>query len=454
MNVNYEKLDNVHGRIVVDIEEKDYADKVKAQLKELAVRRPEPGFRPGKTPMSLLRKKYGDGLKYDIVNREVGNAIYDYIQQNKLHVLGNPIPEADNSFDIASPDFKFSFKVGVAPEIDTHLNKDLHVPYYKITVSDDMVQTQDKALRRRFGRQDNGEVTDETCLVKGVLTELDENGSPRQDGVVVENGILSVEYIKDPEQKKLFADKKSGDKIIFNPAATCDSNPTELASMLNIDKADVDAHKGDFEFDLKEIIVLRPADHDQEFFDNVFGKDQVHNEEEYDKSLRAVIAGQLRGDSNYRFTIDSKKALMDALGDIELPDDVLKTYLISQNENLNEENIDEKYPEILPTLRWELLTEAILEQLDLKVTEDDLRSTASLMTRQQLAQYGIAQAPDEMVEKYSKQLLEDKNARQQVFRQASDMMLFDGIYKNCTPDEKEVSVEEFNALFTPAEKED
>ena len=450
MKVDYAKIDEVNGEITVTLEEKDYADKVKKQLKEIGKNHAEPGFRPGHVPAGLIQKKYGAAVKYDIINKEVGNAVFDYIKENKLHVLGNPVPQQNEEFSIDDADFTLKFKVGIAPEFDTHVNKDLHVPYYTIKVSDEMIDNQDQQFSRRFGKQEPGETVDATALVKGVLTELDENGQPKENGVVVENGIVSPQYFKSDEQRELFMGKKVGDVVKFNPAATCDANATEMASMLNIDKSDVDAHKGDFNMEIKEIIVLKPAEHNQEFFDMVFGADKVHNEEEYRAALKDMISAGLRNDSNYRFTIDARNAIAAAIGELQLPDEVLKDFLKSQNEALNNENIDEEYTRLRPELEWELEKEAIASQLDIKVDEEDLKNTARMMAQSQFAQYGMANVPAETLDRYASDILKDEKARNQVYNQTVDMKLYNGIRASVTVDEKEVNVEEFNDLFRNA----
>ena len=450
MNVNYEKLDDVRGEITVTLEEKDYADKVKKQLKDIAKARPEPGFRPGHTPIGVIQKKYGDAVKYDVINKEIGTAVYDYIRENKLHVLGNPVPVVEQEVDFTKPDFEFKFKIGLAPELDTKVNKDLHVPFYTIEVTDEMVNDQDNALRRRFGTQGPGEVTDPTAIIKGVLTELNPDGSVKEDGIVVENGIFSLQYFKSEDQKKLFEDKHPGDVVRFNPAATCDSNPTELSSMLNIDKNDVANHLGDFNVDIKEIIVVKPAELNQEYFDSVFGKDKVHNEEEYRKAVKELIQNQLLADSNYRFSIDAKNDIVKAQGQVDLPDDILKDYLKQANETLTDENIDEEYEKMRPELIWQILRDKIVEQFNIKVEEDDVRNLARAVTRDQLAQYGMANVPDELLDKYATNLLQDKKSADRLVAQAYDMKIFSAIKDAVTVDDKNVSVQQFNELFIPA----
>lgn len=445
MNVNYSKLDDVRGELTVVIEEKDYADKVKQQLKEISKKHPEPGFRAGHVPAGILQKKYGKSVKYDVVNNAVGEAVFDYIKENNLHVLGNPIPE-QNDVNLDDAELTFKFKLGLAPEFDTHVDKSLKVPYYTIRVTDEMINTQDEAFRQRLGKQEPGDTVDATAVVKGVITELNEDGSVKEDGIVVENGIVSPAYFRNDDQKKLFEGKHVGDSLVFNPAATCDANPTEMASMLNIDKGDVDSHKGDFKFDIKEIIVLNPAEHNEEFFKTLFG-DKVKSEEEYREAVKQMIAQSLAGDSNFRFSIDAKNAILNAVGSLTLPDEILKSFLKSQNEALTDENIDEEYDRIRKDLEWEIIKEKVAGQLDVKVSEEDLREMAKLIARNQLAQYGMTNATDDMLDKYAVEILKDAKARNQVYSQTADMKLFAGIKAAADIDNKEVSVEQFNDLF-------
>ena len=374
------------------------------------------------------------------------------MKEHKLPVLGNPVPEKNENFDINDTQFTFVFNVGLAPDFETHVDKDLKVPYYTIEVTDEMIDNQSEGLRRRMGEQVKGDTVEPDALVKGVMTELDADGKPLEGGLVQERGILAPKYFKSEEQRKLFEGKKVGENIVFNPYATCEGNPTELSSMLNIDKNEVDSHKGDFSMDITEIIVLRPADLNQEFFDQVFGKDKVHNEEEYRASLKEMIANQLRADSNYRFTIDAKEAILKAVGSIDLPDSILKDYLKMQNESLTDETVEKEYEEARPQLVWQIIRDRVAEQLQIKLEEDDIRNVAHMVARNQFAQYGMTSAPEESVEHLAQEILKDQKSRERLVDQAFEMKLYEGIHGAVSLDEKTVSVEEFNALFAAPEK--
>ncbi len=452
MNVNYEKLDNVNGEITVTIEEKDYSDKVAQQLKQIGKTHAEPGFRPGHVPAGLIAKKYGNAVKYDVINKTVGDAVFDYIKENKLHVLGQPVPVADNDLKLDEKEMSFKFKVGVAPEIDNHVNKDLNVPYYKINVTDEMVDEQIDGLRKRFGHQVPGEETTPEAVIKGAITELNEDGSVKENGVVVENGIIAPVHFSDEDQKKLFENKKVGDSVVFNPAATCNANATEMSSMLNIDKADVDAHKGDFRFDIKEIIVLKPAELDQEFFDNAVGKDKAHNEEEFKAAIKELIGLNFDNDSNYRFTIDAKDAVLKAVGQLELPEAILKEFLVRQGEGINAENVDAEFDKMRQQLEWDLIRDNVAVKFDVKVNEEDVLDEARGVVARQLMQYGPAALTDELVDKYAHEVVADDKNREMLFQNALNRKVFEVIKENVTLDNKEVSVEEFRNLFIPAQQ--
>ena len=447
MNVEFKKLDNVNGELTVTLEEKDYADKVKKQLKEIGKNRPEPGFRAGHVPMGLLEKKYGTAVKYDVVNRDIVDAVYDYIKDNKLRVLGQPVPDKDNELKEGATEFTFKFKVGLAPEIDVNIGKAMKIPYYTIAVTDDMVDQEITALRKRFGVQGPGEETEPDAVIKGVISELNPDGSVKEDGIVVDNGILAPIHFTSEEQKKLFEGKHPGDIVTFNPAASCNSNVTEMSSMLNIDKTDVDNHKGDFNFEIKEIIVLKPAELDQEFFDNAVGKDKAHNEEELKAAVKDLIKDQLKGESDFRFSVDARNLIEKSVGNVQLPEDVLKHFLMSQNQQLNPENIDEEFTKIRSQLVWDLTKDEIVSKFNIEVSEDDIMDQARIAVYRQLSQYGPASLAEGIIDHYAKEVMKDQKNRDSFERNALNKKIYDTIKENVTLDNKELSIDDFRKLY-------
>ena len=454
MKIDFEKIDDVNGQVTVSIEEKDYADNVKKELKRVGKTHAEPGFRPGHVPAGVIEKKYGKAVKYDTVSKAEGEALYKYIEENKLPVLGNPIPDKGNDLNPDQVDYTLKFKVGLAPKMDIKADKSLKIPYYKIEITDEFVNRQDEHMRQRFGKQVPGEEVNETALVKGVITELNEDGTVKEGGVVVENGIVAPQYFKSEDQRNLFIGKHVGDKVVFNPWATCDGNAVEMSSMLNIDKKDAENYKGDFQFDIKEIIVLKLAELGDEYFKEAFGENGgVVDEKTYREALKKMIENTLAPEENYRFTIDAKEVILNKVKDTKLPDEVLKEYLIMNNENIDEKNVDEIYNGMKNTLLWDLAKEAIAEQLDVKVTDEDLLNTARMMARQQFAQYGMANVPEESIDRFANDILKDKKTIDRLRQNTADMKFFNALKDAVEVETKDVTAEQFNDLFKEAEKE-
>lgn len=458
MNVTLEKVGNVNGFITVSIEANDYQDKVKKELKTIGLRHPERGFRPGHVPMALLQKKYGREALVETINREAYDALVKHIQDNKLNILGDPM--IANAADLVwenGNDFNIKFEVGLAPEITYAVSKDTTIPYYNIEVSDEMLKKNDEMLLSRAGKQVPGEEVDETALVKGSMVELNEDGSVKEDGISVENTIVSPQHFKADDQKALFAGKKVGDEVVFNPWATCEGSAVELASMLNTDKDKVAEMKSNFKMTITEILVVKKAEHNQEFYDEVFGTGKITSEEEYFAKLKENIANQMKGDSNYRFTIDARKAIMDKVGALELPADFLKRWLLRQDDKkYTPETIDADFEKMTPDLCWQLVKEKIVRDLAVKVEEADFLNIAKLIAVQQFAQYGMTNLPDDVVERYAKEILDNKEYRQRIAERAVEDKMYAGIKEAVNIEEKSISVDDFNALFkaeeeTPAE---
>lgn len=453
MKIDFEKIDDVNGVVTVSIEQADYADDVKKELKKIGKTHAEPGFRAGHVPAGVLEKKYGKSVKYDVVSKAVGNALYKYIEENHLPVLGQPIPYKENDLNPADDSYTLKFKVGLAPVLDVKADKDLHIPYYKITVTDEMIDQQDKSLRGRFGKQEKGDEVDATALVKGVITELNEDGTVKEGGIVMENGIVAPQYFKSEEQKALFVGKHVGDKVVFNPWDTCDGNESELSSMLNIEKSQVAEHNGNFEFDIKEIIVLKPAELGEEYYKEVFGPDgNVTDEAGYRAAVKVMIENSLANEENYRFTIDARDVIMDKVKDAKLPDDVLEEYLIINNKDINDENVKEVYTGMKGSLLWDLAKDAIMTQLGITLTDEDVKDTAKALARQQFMQYGMANPPEDAVDRFAEDILKDKKSIDRLRQNALDTKFFNGLRQAVSVDVNEVSVDGFNDLFKKEEE--
>ena len=453
MNVSHQNTDNLNAVISIEISKADYQDKVDKSLRAYGQKANIPGFRKGKVPFSILTKMFGKSVRVEEINRLVSEALYNYIRDNKLNILGEPMTAEDMTVDLdAQDDFTFRFDVALAPELNVKVDKSIKVPYYTITVDDDMVKRQDESFRARFGKQVSvDESTDEKDLVKGSMVELSSDGTPLEGGITVESTIVSPNYFKSDDEKAKFAGVKKGDKVVFNPSKSCNASVAELASMLNIDKEKAANVTSDFEMTVTDITHLQPAELDQEFFDSVFGKDTVKTEEEYLAKIREMIAHQLVPESDYRFSLDSRAAIEKAVGDFELPDAFLKRWLLATDKERKAETIDDDYSRMVPDLKWQLIKEQIVKQFDIHVDDNDLKAMAKRVAASQFAQYGMTGVPDDVLERYGNEMLSNKDTRSRLINQATEMKIQTAIKESVTLNHKEVSMEKFQKLFEAAE---
>lgn len=448
MEIKFEKSGEIRGVITVNVTEADYEAKVTEKLKEIGKKHVIPGFRKGHISLPELRKRFGREVKSESINDVVINAVFDYIKEQNIHILGQPIPAEAVEIDLQQKDYEFKYDVALWPELNLKVDKSVNLPFYQIEVTDKMVEDQDKSLCERFGTQEPGDEVDSKAVVKGVIEQLDTEGNvvTGEDAIMVQNGIVAPFLFKDKDQEALFIGKHVNDKIVFNPFKASGEQVAEVASMLNIDKEKAAETKGDFQFVISEIIVVKPAEHNQEYFDNVFGKDKVHNEDEYRAALRNMIASSLMPNSFQLFNRDAHDYLMKTYGDMNLDNDLLKKFILMTDRNLTAEQLEADYDKMLPSIKWDIISGEIADKLNVKVTEDDLLARAKFIANQQLQQYGMMNMDEETIADFGRRILSDKNSRKRIAEEVEDLKMFDAIRNNVTIDEKTVSLDEFSKI--------
>lgn len=453
MNVTLEKIDNVSARLIVAVQENDYQEKVTQEIKHIGRTHAIPGFRKGHVPFSELNRRFGKQVASDVINHEVYEAVANYIQENKLAILGEPLPVEIQELDIKNQkDYTFQYEIGLAPELDINLGNDTTLDFYPIEVSQEMIDEQSNSMRERFGSQGAGEEVDAKALVKGTIMELNEDGSIKEgeDAIQVNSGIVAPMYFKSKEEGEKFLGKKVGDKVVFNPWAATEGNETQLASMLEISKEKAAEAKANFEFAIAEILVVKPAELNQEYFDGLFGKDKVTSEEEYYAEIKKMISSQISGNSDIIFRMHAEKALVEKYGNFELPSEFLKKWLVARNNEFTAETIDAEYEKMIPSLKWQLIKERIAAACEIKIEEADVMAHAKMIAANQFAQYGMTNMDDETLTDYAKRILEDKNYRPRIIEEAGDIKLFEAIKAKVTLNEKPVSLDEFKEIAAKA----
>lgn len=450
MNVSMQNVDKVSALLTVNIEKADYQERVEKVLKKYRQQVNMPGFRKGMVPMSLIKKQFGKSAMAEEVDKLMQDAVNNYIRENKVNMLGMPLPNDEKmqtiDFD-TQENFEFVFDIALAPEFKAEVTEQDAIDFYTIAVSDEMVNSQVDMYAQRAAKYEKVEEYADRDMVKGLLAELDENGNTKEGGIQVEGAVMMPSYMKNDEQKAIFATAKVNDVLVFNPNAAFDGNEAELSSLLKIKREEVAEMKSNFSFQIEEITRAVPAALDQALFDQVFGEGAVSSEEEFRGKIKESIAAQFEADSNYKFLLDARTYLMNKVGKLEFPDALLKKIMLLNNEDKGESFVEENYEKSLEELTWHLIKEQLTEAFGIKVEQADILAMAKENTRMQFAQYGMMSIPEEMLENYAKEMLKKKETVEGLVNRAIESKLAAALKGKVALNNKEVSMEEFNDLL-------
>lgn len=447
MNISLQNVDSVSAVLTVQIEKADYQEKVEKALKTLRQKVNMPGFRKGMVPAGLIKKQYGVSVLAEEIDKLLQEKVFEYIRENKVNMLGTPLPKENQVNFETEENFEFSFDIALAPEFNVELSANDSVDYYDINVTDEMVDQQVKMYTQRTAKYEKVEDYQDNDMLKGLLAELDENGNTKEGGVQVEGAVMMPVYMKNDEQKAIFNGAKTNTVLVFNPSVAFDNNEAELASLLKLKKEEVADHKGNFSFQIEEITRMIPGELTQELFDQVLGEGKAHNEEEFRAQIKETIAKQFEADSDYKFLIDVRTYLTNKIGKLEFPDALLKRIMLDNNKEKGEEFVAENYEKSLEELTWHLIKEKLVAANDIKVEQGDLTNMAKEATRAQFAQYGMINVPEELLENYSKEMLKKQESVEALLNRVVESKLSETLKGQVTLNYKAVSAEEFNQMF-------
>ena len=450
MNVSLQNIDKVSAVLTVKVEKADYQDKVDKSMKSLRQKAQMPGFRKGMVPMSLVKKMYGNSVIGEEINKILQDAIYGYIKDNDVNMLGEPLPNEEKQQEIdfdTMEEFEFLFDLALAPEFKAEVSTKDKVDYFAIEVTDEMLENQIKNYTQRSGRYDQVDAYEENDMLKGLIAQLDENGNTKENGIQVEGAVLMPSYMKSDEQKAVFANAKVNDVLVFNPHAAYEGHAPELASLLKIDKAIAGDVKNNFSFQVEEITRFVAGDLNQEIFDQVFGEGTVTSEEEFRAKVKETIAEQFVADSDYKFLVDVRKALIEKVGKLEFNDALMKRIMLANNKEKGEEFVAENYDNSIEELTWHLIKEQLVKANDIKVEQEDILNMAKEVTKSQFAQYGMLTVPDELLNNYVQEMLKKQETISNLVNRSVEVKLAAALKSQVTLNNKTISMEEFNKMF-------
>lgn len=448
MEIKFEKISAVVAELTIEMEKADYQERVDKALKDTRKKASLPGFRPGQVPLSLLKKRFGNEITAEEVQKLLSEKLYGYLREEKIDMLGDPLAsEKQSAVDFEAEMLVFIFDIALAPQFDAKLTAKDKVPYYTIEITDEMIDGQVKAYAQRAGHYDQVDSFQEGDMTKGHIAELDEQGNIKEGGIQKEDAVILPGYFRNDDQKKKFEGVQVNTVITFNPAEAYENSAIELSTLLGITKEEAENVRADFSYQITEITRYVPAEINQELFDQVFGEGQVKSEEEFRGRVKEQLATQFEEDSEFRFLIDVREYLEKRIGDLEWPDALLKRIMRANNPDKEESYVEDNYEGSIKELEWHLIKEQLADQTGIKVEQADVLETAKAQTRAQFAQYGMGNVPDEVITQYASEQLKKQEQAEALVARTVERKLRAALKEVVKLQQKSVSMEEFNKLF-------
>ena len=450
MNIQFESADKVNGLMTITIEKADYEEKVTKTLKDYRKRAQVPGFRPGMVPMGLIKRQYGTAVKVEEVNKLLSEKLFEYVRENKIQMLGDPLPDEEKQqpqdFEQDGP-FTFVFDIAVAPEMAVSLTGRDKIDYYVIEADDKLIDEQVQMYASQAGEFVQAQEWSGNDTLTGDLRQLDAQGNTLEGGITTSGGMIMPSYIKNEDEKKKFEGAKPGDIITFNPKKAYPDNDAEVAALLKVEKEQVADLTSDFSFQLTEIRHFQPAAVDQKLFDRVFGEGTVKDEKEFRQKIAETVAPQLQANGDYKFLLDVREHMEKKVGKVEFPEALLKRIMLNNNKDKGADYVEKNFEGSINELKWHLIKEQLVAANNVKVEDDDLMAVAKDAIRQQFAQYGMSNVPDDVLENYAKEQLKKRENIDNFVDRAVDQKLIVALKGVVKLNEKKVTLEEFNKLM-------
>jgi trigger factor len=450
MNITLKNSDPVNATITIAVEKEDYRPQVQKALSDIRKNIVLDGFRKGYAPISRIQALYGKSVLVDEMNKLVSEKLQDYIKENHLNVLGEPLPSEteQTSLDLDNQEkYEFVFDVALAPEMNVGLTKSDKITYYNILVADEMIEKQIQNFKASYGRYESVAAAGEKDMIKGLLVELDAGATGKENGIRNEEATLLPFYMKDEAEKAKFINAKPEDTIIFNPYKAYDGHEAELSSFLKTGKDDVANHQGDCSFLVKEITGYKEAELNRELFDKIYAPGTVTSEAEFRDKIKESVASDLAPESDYKFLIDAKQLLEKKAKNVKFPDAFLKRWLLETDSKMTKESIEEDYPAILDSIKFQLIKNKIVEDNKIQVEFEEIRQKALDITRKQFERYGMSNISESVLEEQTDKVLKREESIRNIYEKLMEEKLTGILKSQVTLKPKAIAFEAFQKLL-------
>lgn len=447
MNITQDKIDNLNSVLTVKINPEDYKERVEKAIKAQAKKAKLPGFRPGMVPAAHIKKMYGKSILVDEVNNILNDTLSSYITDNKLEVLGQPLPKVDDSKEFNwdfTDDFEFVYELGLAPEFALEFTSKDKLTYYQVKVDPETLASRITNLRKSYGKMSNPDVSADEDVLYADLKQLSADGSVFEGGISATSSVR-LDQVSDSKIKKSLIGLKKEDVVDVDLQKAFDGNATIIAKVLNISEEDAQDLKSKFQLTVKNINRLEEGDLNQEFFDKIFGADVVKTEEEFKEKIREELESMMVQNADQKLQADMLQFGLDK-AKLSLPDEFLKRWLKATNEKLSDEELAQGYDDFARNLRWTLIENKIIKDNKLEIKYEEVFAAAKNRLDSQFRMYSPQPLSEEQLGQYTAQFLQNKENANRIFEEVKAQHVFEYLKGVITLDKKDIQYDKFLEL--------
>jgi len=447
MNISQEKIDSLNAVVTINIKPEDYQPRVEKAIKDHAKKAKIPGFRPGMVPPSHIKKMYGKSILVDEVNNLLSDTLNNYLNEQQLEVLGQPLPKMDDTkeynWDFAD-NFEFNYEVGLAPAFDINFSSKDKVTQYVIKADKDTLDARITNIRKSYGKMTNPDVSADGDVLYADLVQLSPDGSVFEEGISNTTSVR-LDQVQDAKIKKSLIGLKKGDEVTLDIQKTYDHDAVRIAAILKIDEDTAAEVKSNFRLTVKNVNRLEESDLNQEFFDKLFGEGKVTTEEGFREEITNEVEAMFAQDADRKLQNDLYKLAIDK-ATFQLPDEFLKRWLKVTNDKLSEEELVGGYDDFAKNLKWTLIENKIIKDNKIEIKYEEVFQAAKARLDAQFRMYSPQPLSDEQLGQYTVQYLQNKDEANKIFEEVKALKVLDYLKSIVTLDQKEISDKKFAEL--------
>lgn len=446
MNIIQENKNELAAVLKIQLGPDDYQEKVEKAMKDLQKKMQMPGFRPGKVPMGIVKKQYGKGVLAEEVNKILMDAVYDYIKEKEINILGNPLPDHNKADDIDwdnQTEFEFHYEIGIAPKVELSLEEKIEVDYHKIKVEDSLIDDTIKDLTRRYGKMITPEQSEKEDVLFGEFEEVDGEGNVIESGLKNKSNIY-VQYLKDEETQKSLVGLKSGDAVVIDVVKAVE-NESEMASMLGVKKEELEQYGKDYRFTLERISRIEPAEVNEDLFRKIAPEKDIADEKAFREFIAEQLGKQYQVDADKHFKNEAIKTLVEK-AQLALPEDFLKRWIVEANRDNSEitpEKVEDEFASFADSFRWQLIENHLIKEYKVEVKHEEVADHLKNFMRQQMQQYGQPEPDEETLNNFVKRIASNQEEIKKIYDQLFDVKILELLKEKLQLREKQLTFDEF-----------